>query len=99
MSEYLTEIKRTKNLTSKCSNSKYCYDLAPNKFSVGHTEERTSSMSSKNSPFRRPKGKGGTKSVAGIDEGALENRKSQFAFSRSTYNVDPHNNFVEVRIF
>lgn len=68
---------------------------APTKFSVGHTEERTSALSSTGSPFRRPKGKGGTKSGAGIDEGALESRKSQFGYSRSSYNVHPHNRFVE----
>ena len=80
-------------------NSHYSHALAPTKFSVGHTEERTSALSSTGSPFRRPKGKRGTKSGAGIDEGALESRKSQFGYSRSSYNVHPHNRFVEVRIY
>ena len=60
---------------------------------------RLSSMSSPSSPFRRPKGKGGTKSAVGIDEGALELRKSKYGYSRNDYTVDPHHRFSEVRIY
>ena len=64
-----------------------------------HTEEKSSGMSSKGSPFRRPKGKGGTTLAVGIDEGAFEIGKSQFGYSRNDYSANPHHNgFVEVRI-
>ena len=56
-------------------------------------------MSGPSSPFRRPKGKGGTKSALAIDEGAFELKKSKYSHSRNEYNVDPHHRFVEVRIY
>lgn len=60
---------------------------APSKFATGQTELKPN-MSS---PFRRPKGRGGTKTGIGHEEGAYAVRKCQFGDSRSNAITENYN--------
>ena len=71
----------------------YCFISAPSKFATGQTELKPN-MSS---PFRRPKGRGGTKTGIGHEEGAYTVRKCQFGDSRSNAITENYNGrLVEV---
>jgi len=69
---------------------------APSKFSLGQIEPKPNSMSNTTSPFRRPKGRGGTKTGICLEEGAFAVGKCQFGDSRRNLNTDSHHGrFVE----
>ena len=51
-------------------------------------------MASASSPFRRPKGKGGTRTAIAIDEGSFGIGKCQFGDTRHDYDVDSHHNHI-----